>query len=83
MLNEDLLSISSMFDARVFHFWLQNFKPKSQLRSFWCQNFVRKMHAKTIDEIDTWTSTRKMLPLSKAPATIMEPCDSQAANSSL
>jgi hypothetical protein len=30
----------------------KNFKPKTELCNFWCQNFVQKMRAKNIDVID-------------------------------
>jgi hypothetical protein len=31
----------------------KNFKPKTQLCNFWRQNFVQKMQAENVDEIDS------------------------------
>jgi len=50
------VSISSTFYERVFRkkFWRQkNFKPKTQLLYLFLQNFVQKMRALNVDEIDT------------------------------
>jgi len=33
----------------------KNFKPKTQLCNYWRQNFVQKMRALNVDEIDTWS----------------------------